>query len=298
MKKSPMKAIAIGGAAILSLALGTAGAAYAVQEHQDEKRSQAQPHQDSHQQPAPQQQHNQGQPRQAESKPQQRTEQQPARPQYQPQQRAQEQPRQVQNQTQQRVEQQPMPTHNQPQQRVQEQPRQIQSQPQQRVEQQPRPAHDQPLQRAQEQPRLVQPQPVQRNQQPGQNRQVENAQQQRGGVQQRAWQDHRAGNWQTDHRNWQQRGGYNGYRIPDARFGGYFGVDHGFRIGGLPFMVVGGFPRFQYEGYWFSMIDPWPGDWDDDWYDTDDVYVSYMDNGYYLFNRRHPGMGIAISVSM
>jgi hypothetical protein len=63
-------------------------------------------------------------------------------------------------------------------------------------------------------------------------------------------------------------------------------------------MVVGGFPRFQYEGYWFSLVDPWPGDWGNDWYDTDDVYVSYQDNGYYLFNRRHPGIGIAISVSM
>jgi len=28
------------------------------------------------------------------------------------------------------------------------------------------------------------------------------------------------------------------------------------------------------------------------------VYVDYVDNGYYLFNRRYPGSGIAISVSM
>ena len=28
----------------------------------------------------------------------------------------------------------------------------------------------------------------------------------------------RAGSWNTDHRTWQQRGGYNGYRIPDDRF--------------------------------------------------------------------------------
>lgn len=115
---------------------------------------------------------------------------------------------------------------------------------------------------------------------------------------QRVWQEHRAGNWQSDHRNWQQRGGYNGYQIPQERYHGYFGVNHGFRIGGLPFMVVGGFPRFQYGGYWFSMIDPWPGEWADDWYDSDDVYVDYMNGGYYLFDRMHPGVGIAISVSM
>ena len=86
--------------------------------------------------------------------------------------------------------------------------------------------------------------------------------------------------------------------IPDEHFRGYFGQDHRFKIGGLPFLVVGGYPRFQYGGYWFSSVDPWPEYWRDDWYDTDDVYVDYVDNGYYLFNRRYPGSGIAISVSM
>jgi hypothetical protein len=115
---------------------------------------------------------------------------------------------------------------------------------------------------------------------------------------QSTWQQHRAGNWQSDHRTWQQRGGYNGYRIPDDRYRGYFGQGHGFRIGGLPFLVVGGYPRFQYNGYWFSMVDPYPGYWGTDWYDTDDVYVDYVDNGYYLYNRRYPGAGVAISISM
>ena len=62
--------------------------------------------------------------------------------------------------------------------------------------------------------------------------------------------------------------------------------------------MVGGYPRFQYDGFWFSMVDPWPGDWSADWYDTDEVYVEYVDNGYYLFDRRYPRMGVAISVSM
>jgi hypothetical protein len=117
-------------------------------------------------------------------------------------------------------------------------------------------------------------------------------------VQQSVWQQHRAGNWQADHRTWTQRGGYSGYRIPDDHFRGYFGRNHGFRIGGLPFLVVGGYPRFQYGGYWFSMVDPYPGNWAENWYDTDDVYVNYSDNGYYLYDRRYPGVGIAISVSM
>jgi len=117
-------------------------------------------------------------------------------------------------------------------------------------------------------------------------------------VQHTAWQQHSSQHWDSDHRNWQQRGGYHGYRIPDNRFRGYFGQDHGFRIYGLPFMVVGGYPRFQYHGYWLSAVDPWPEYWGDDWYDNDDVYVTYVDDGYYLYNRRHPNVGIAISISM
>jgi len=83
-----------------------------------------------------------------------------------------------------------------------------------------------------------------------------------------------------------------------SRFQGYFGPQHGFRIYGLPFLVVGGYPRFQYEGYWFSIVDPWPGYWANNWYDTDDVYVTYVDNGYYLFNDRHPNVAIAVNISM
>ncbi|MGA8528627.1 MAG: hypothetical protein WB622_02865 [Acidobacteriaceae bacterium] len=117
-------------------------------------------------------------------------------------------------------------------------------------------------------------------------------------VQQAAWQQHSASNWQSDHRNWQQRGGYHGYRIPDARFRGYFGSGHAFLIRGLPFMVVGGFPRFQYNGYWLSVVDPWPQQWGNDWYNNDQVYVDYSDGGYYLYNRSYPGVGIAVSISM
>lgn len=62
----------------------------------------------------------------------------------------------------------------------------------------------------------------------------------------------RATSWQTEHQSWTQRGGYSGYRIPDARFRQYFGRDHFFRIYGLPLVFVGGMPRFQYDGYWVT----------------------------------------------
>jgi hypothetical protein len=114
-------------------------------------------------------------------------------------------------------------------------------------------------------------------------------------TQQVAWQGDRAHSWQSEHRSWQQRGGYHGYRIPNDRFRGYYGRDHGFRIYSLPVIVVGGHRRFQYGGYWFGLVDPWPEYWSNDWYDNDDMYVDFYGDGYYLYNRRHPGDRIAIS---
>jgi len=107
----------------------------------------------------------------------------------------------------------------------------------------------------------------------------------------------RAGSWNNDHRSWSQRGGYNGYRVPEDRFRLYFGSNHFFRIGGLPMVFVGGYPRFQYDGYWVTFMDPWPEDWAPTWYETDDVYLDYTGDGYYLYDRMHPGIGIAVTVA-
>jgi len=107
----------------------------------------------------------------------------------------------------------------------------------------------------------------------------------------------RAGSWQDEHQSWSQRGGYNGYRIPDNRFRQYFGRDHFFRIYGLPLVFVGGMPRFQYDGYWVTILDPWPESWGPNWYETDDVYLDYTGDGYYLYDRMYPGFPIAVTVT-
>jgi hypothetical protein len=107
----------------------------------------------------------------------------------------------------------------------------------------------------------------------------------------------RASSWSSDHRSWSQRGGYNGYRIPDDRFRLYFGASHFFRISRLPLLFVGGYPRFQYDGYWITFIDPWPETWPPLWYETDDVYLDYTGDGYYLYDRNYPGIGIAVTIS-
>ena len=116
--------------------------------------------------------------------------------------------------------------------------------------------------------------------------------------QQRIWQQRRANNWDSERRNWRQRGGYDGYRFPDYYFRRYYGHSHWLRVYNLPFMFMDGYPRFQYNGYWFEVLDPYPNYWGNNWYQTDDVYMDYYDDGYYLFNRRYPGRpGIAVSIT-
>ena len=81
-------------------------------------------------------------------------------------------------------------------------------------------------------------------------------------------------------------------RIPDDRFRANFGREHVFVIS-QPEMV-GGYSRFQYGGFWFGFVQPWPVGW----YYTDDVYVDYVDGGYYLYNPYYPGARVSISVAL
>jgi hypothetical protein len=79
-------------------------------------------------------------------------------------------------------------------------------------------------------------------------------------------------------------------RIPDDRFRASFGSGHNFRIGSP--VMVGGFSRFQYGGFWFGFVDPWPMGW----YYTDNVYIDYVDGGYFLYDPYYPGARMSISV--
>lgn len=79
----------------------------------------------------------------------------------------------------------------------------------------------------------------------------------------------------------------------------YFGPEHSFRLNSRP-TFYNGYPRFNYGGYSFMMLDPFPEDWNDNWYSYDDLYVDYddYDDGYYLYNRRYPDVRLAISVAL
>ena len=79
-------------------------------------------------------------------------------------------------------------------------------------------------------------------------------------------------------------------RIPDDRFRANFGSGHAFHMGNP--VLVGGYSRFQYGGFWFGFVEPWPAGW----YYTDNVYIDYVDGGYYMYDPYYPGARLSISV--
>jgi hypothetical protein len=94
----------------------------------------------------------------------------------------------------------------------------------------------------------------------------------------------------AQHEQQAQRADSNHGRIPDDRFRANFGREHVFVIN-RP-VIIEGQPRFQYGGYWFGFSQPWPVGW----LYTDNVYVDYVDGGYFLYNPFHPGIRVVIIV--
>jgi len=86
--------------------------------------------------------------------------------------------------------------------------------------------------------------------------------------------------------------GNRGGRIADDKFREHFGRSHTVVIN-RP-VIVDNRPRFQYSGYWFEIIDPWPTDWAY----SDECYIDFIDDTYYLFDSLHPGVRIALVVIM
>jgi hypothetical protein len=78
--------------------------------------------------------------------------------------------------------------------------------------------------------------------------------------------------------------------IPEARFRSNFGRSHTFHVNRGEF--ANGPGRFQYGGYWFNTVDAWPVGW----LYTDDVYVDYLNCGYFLCDPVHPGVYISINI--
>jgi hypothetical protein len=82
---------------------------------------------------------------------------------------------------------------------------------------------------------------------------------------------------------------HGGRQIPQQRFQASFGRAHTFAMG-HPTMI-GGQASFQFGGYWFGIVDPWPAAW----LYTDTVYVDFIGGEYVLVNVMHPGVYVAVS---
>jgi hypothetical protein len=86
--------------------------------------------------------------------------------------------------------------------------------------------------------------------------------------------------------------GNGGGRIPEDRFRAQFGRSHHFPMQRPE--VVEGRPRFEYSGYTFVLVDPWPPEWAY----SDDCYIDDVDGEYFLFDMRHPGAQLALILVM
>lgn len=80
-------------------------------------------------------------------------------------------------------------------------------------------------------------------------------------------------------------------RISDPDFRAHFGREHRFAPGRM--QVYEGRPQFNYGGYVFELVEPWPVAWA---YDDDDYYIDYIDDEYWLYSFDHPGVRLELII--
>jgi hypothetical protein len=83
-------------------------------------------------------------------------------------------------------------------------------------------------------------------------------------------------------------------RIPDPQFKANFGRQHTFTMNRVitQTTVVPRQTQFVFAGYTFVFLDPWPTGW----LYTDDCYIDFVDEEYFLFDVMHPGIRVALLV--
>ena len=87
-----------------------------------------------------------------------------------------------------------------------------------------------------------------------------------------------------------QAAGNRGGQIPADKFKANFGAQHSFRVSQSDYSNH----RFQYGGYSFGFVDPWPSNW----LYTQNVYVIEIDGVYYLCNASFPGVNLVLSFTL
>jgi phage repressor protein C with HTH and peptisase S24 domain len=136
---------------------------------------------------------------------------------------------------------------------------------------------------SQQEEKKTQPDKSARQAEKGAPRQDKNARQEERNAQQHTQQA-------KPERQEQRAGGNGGGRIPDDRFRANFGQEHKFRVSQGDYRDH----RFQYGGYSFGFVDPWPSNW----LYTQDVFVVEINGVYYLCNPMYPGVNIALSFTL
>lgn len=129
--------------------------------------------------------------------------------------------------------------------------------------------------------------------QKGAQQQDKNAQQEQRNAQQQDknnQQEQRNAQQQQRTQQAQRAGNNGGGRIPDERFRANFGREHSFRVSQGDYNNR----RFEYGGYSFGFVDPWPSNW----LYTQNVYVIEIDGVYYLCNPMYPGVNLVLSFTL
>jgi flagellar motor protein MotB len=143
-----------------------------------------------------------------------------------------------------------------------------------RQQQQQQQEHQAAKQQEERQHQDARQQQEQQKQQEKQNREVQKQEQR----QERERQDAR-----RDQRGAEKR---NVRVIPEDRFRQHFGHEHHFHV------EHRGDRRFSYGGYWFTFAEPVAPDW----IYSDDCYIDYIDDEYYLVDFFHPELRIVVIV--
>lgn len=83
--------------------------------------------------------------------------------------------------------------------------------------------------------------------------------------------------------------------IPDSQFKAKFGHPHSFAVNRVvtQITIIPRQTQFVYGGYTFVFLDPWPAAW----MFTDDCYIDYVDDQYFLFDPLHPEIRVALLVA-
>jgi flagellar biosynthesis GTPase FlhF len=79
--------------------------------------------------------------------------------------------------------------------------------------------------------------------------------------------------------------------IPEQDFHSHFGREHRFHPGRM--QVNAGRPQFRYSGYMFELVEVWPTDWA---YDSDDYYIDYFGDEYWLCSFSHPDIRLELVI--